>query len=60
MVDFTKELKVSKILLKEDILRLRKYIENKYPHDTQQRRAQILANAIEGVVEKPKNLLPSK
>ncbi|MBM7615713.1 glucosaminidase domain-containing protein [Alkaliphilus hydrothermalis] len=52
MADFTKDLKESKVLIKEDVLRIREYILTKYPHYSPQSRAEVLANAIDGIVGK--------
>lgn len=52
VVDFTRELKAVKVLLNDDIIRLRQYIQTKYPHYDHSQRASILASTIWGIVDK--------
>ncbi|SCY43102.1 glucosaminidase domain-containing protein [Alkaliphilus peptidifermentans] len=52
MEDFSKELKALKIILKDDIIKLRQYIHKKYPHYDNHKRALVLGNAIRSIVDK--------
>ena len=51
MGDFVQYLKSNKILTAQDIIRLRTYIENKYPNSDVNKQADILINSIRSVID---------
>ncbi len=52
MKDFFLELKTIKIILKNDIIQLRNYIDNKYPLYDNGKKALILGNTLRTIIEK--------
>lgn len=59
MEDFRKELKQIKVLLKDDILRLRQYINTKFPHYNNEKRAEIFINTLRSILDKHLVGIPS-
>ena len=51
MEDFCQELKGLKVLLRDDIERLRQYINKKFPHYDKTKKAQILINSIKSILD---------
>ena len=51
MEDFCHELKGLKVLLRDDIERLRQYINKKFPHYDKTKKAQILINSIKSILD---------
>lgn len=51
MEDFSQELKVIKVFLKEDITRLRQYISKKFPYYDNRRQAQILIDSLRKILD---------
>ncbi len=60
MEDFSQELKVIKIFLKEDIARLRQYINKKFPYYDTKRQAQILIDSLRRILDKHMVGLPQQ
>lgn len=52
MEDFRKELKLLKVLLRDDIDRLRHYINTNFPHYNYEKRAEILINTLRSILDK--------